>query len=98
MMTRDVILRPEAERDIAGIADYTVKQWGRRQARKYVADLRNAIQDLAINGTRHPLEDALHSGLRRTRSGRHLVFYLIDANTVDVVRVLHERMDAQLQL
>lgn len=95
---RSVIIRPEAEVDIEGIADYTIEQWGADQARHYVGDLRRAIERLAVNGLRRPEEAEVFPGLRRARSGHHLIFYLIDDERVDVIRVLHERRDAIRQL
>lgn len=95
---RDVRLRPEAERDIEDIADYTMAQWGRDQAWKYVAELRKAIDALSESAERHPRSDQPFPGLRRMRSRHHLVYFLIDEAHIDVVRVLHERMDASAQL
>lgn len=31
-------------------------------------------------------------------SGHHLVFYVVTESDVEIVRVLHERMDARLRL
>lgn len=35
------------------------------------------------------------SSLRCLPCGSHLVFYLITPGTLDIVRILHERMDAR---
>lgn len=91
---RNVVLRPEAKRDIATIAHYTAQKWGRKQARLYLVEMRQVIEGLSVSGPRHPLADARHPGLRRVRSGRHLVFYFVSQDAIDVVRILHERMDA----
>lgn len=95
---REVILRPEATRDIEDIADYTIDQWGADQARRYLTELRRAIEQLASTGGRYATNDKLSPGLRKMRSGQHLVYFLIDVATVDVVRVLHERMDVKARL
>ena len=95
---RSVIVRPEAEVDIETIADYTIEQWGVEQARQYVGDIRWTMERLAINGLRRPEESGVFPGLRRARSGHHFIYYLIDDEQVDVVRVLHERRDVIRQL
>jgi toxin ParE1/3/4 len=95
---RSVAVRPEAEADIEDVADYTIEQWGAEQARHYVSDLRKAIEGLATNGLRHREEADVFPGLRRARSGHHLIFYLIDDERVDVLRLLHERRDAMRHL
>ena len=90
---RSVVLRPEAEIDIAEAAHYTVGRWGHEQARHYIGDLRAAIERLASNGMRYRQDAELHPGLRRMKVGHHIVWYLIDNETVDVVRVMHEQRD-----
>lgn len=95
---RSVIIRPAVEIDIEDAADYTIEAWGVEQARQYVGDIRRTIENLAVDGLRRPEEAALFPGLRRARSGHHFIFYLIDDERVDVVRVLHERRDAMRQL
>lgn len=95
---RSILIRPEAEIDIEDIADHTIAQWGIEQARHYVGDLRRAIERLSVDGLRRPEEAELFPGLRRARSGHHFIFYLIDDERVDVIRVLHERRDMMRQL
>ena len=91
---RDIVIRPAAEADIEDAADYTIEKWGRDQARHYIGDIRKAIDRLAVDGFRYPEETPAYPGLRRMRSGHHFVFFLIDDDKVDVVRVMHERRDA----
>jgi toxin ParE1/3/4 len=83
---RKVLLRPQAEADIEGIADYTIEQWGLKQARLYVGDIRRAIERLGDSALQHPKDDAVFPGLHKLRCGHHLVYYLVDADSVDVVR------------
>lgn len=90
---RSIVIRPEAAADIEDAADYTTEQWGRDQARRYIGDIRKAIERLTIDSLRYPEETAAYPGLRRMRSGHHLIFFLIDGDKVDVVRVMHERRD-----
>lgn len=51
-----------------------------------------------MDGLRRAEEAELFPGLRRARSGHHFIFYLIDEERVDVIRVLHERRDVMRQL
>lgn len=90
---REILLRPEAAADVEAIADYTIARWGQQQARIYVGALRRDIASLSTDAERFPLHEETRLGLRRMRSGQHLVFYLVGDHAVEVVRVLHERMD-----
>jgi toxin ParE1/3/4 len=89
----EVLLRPEAEADIHEIADYTIEQWGREQARSYVAALRADIASLSRFPERFPIHEQTGLGLRRMASGHHLVFYFVGEGVVEVVRVRHQRRD-----
>jgi len=40
----------------------------------------------------------IRPGLRSARSGSHLIFFTCDDKQVMVVRVLHERMNAQARI
>lgn len=94
----DVLLRPQAEADIENIADYTIERWGREQARTYLAALRADIAILSEFAERYPVHEQTGLGLRRMRSGHHLVFYLVEENAIEIVRVLHERRDPTPEL
>ncbi len=48
-MIPKAIISPQAEEDLSDIGVYTEKQWGKRQRKKYVAQLINGIQRLAKN-------------------------------------------------
>ncbi len=95
---RSVVLRPEAEADIELIVDYTLAEWGSAQARNYIDSLRAAIERLAVNGMRYQQDAELYPGLRRMKVAHHIVWYLIDDDAVDVVRVMHEQRDMRRHL
>jgi toxin ParE1/3/4 len=93
---REVILRPDAETDIENAADYTIEQWGREQARTYVADLRHAIEQLAETALRYPVHGNVYPGLRRKRNGMHHIYYLVSGDCVEVLKVIHVQRDPGL--
>ncbi len=91
-------LRPKARADLDGIWDYTYTTWGAKQARHYLTDLKRTCAKLACNPHLGKLRTDAYEGLRVYPAGKHLVFYLAIDVGIDVVRVLHERMDAQSHL
>jgi toxin ParE1/3/4 len=91
-------LRPKARSDIDAIWDYTVQSWGVQQALHYLNGLRDVCTELADNPELGKCRDELYKGLRVYPSGKHLVFYLIIENGIDVVRILHGSMDVQRHL
>lgn len=95
---REVVFRPEVDNDIEEIADYTIAQWGHEQAFFYISELRAALDGLSRSAMRHPQDNALHAGLRRMRVSHHFVYYLVVGETVEVIRILHEKRDPRRHL
>ncbi len=91
-------LRPRARADLDGIWNYTYATWGAKQARHYLGDLKRTFAKLARNPRQGKSRNDLYEGLRVHPAGKHLIFYLGLDVGVDVVRVLHERMDVQRHL
>ncbi len=89
----EIALRPKARADLDDIWDYTVEKWGYAQAEKYLRMLNQTFETLADNPELGRIYDEVHEGLRVYPSGRHLIFYFATDDGIDVVRVLHERMD-----
>ena len=85
--------RPDAEADLEDIWSHTDKVWGRAQANVYIASIRNAVTALAKGEKSSRPADTVRQGYSKILVGRHVVFFLERAEVVEVVRVLHERMD-----
>ncbi|PLX94243.1 MAG: plasmid stabilization protein ParE [Desulfuromonas sp.] len=85
--------------DLKEIARYTERRWGREQRNHYLIMLDNTFRQLAT----HPLHgkgcNEIRSGYRKFAAGSHLIFYrLRDKEAIEIVRVLHKRMDPDIQL
>jgi toxin ParE1/3/4 len=87
------LLSPRAQADIEGIWDYTAAHWDRKQAELYVRQLRLAIEAIARDPRRGRSCDDVRAGYRRYPAGSHVLFYRLTDKGVDVVRILHARMD-----
>lgn len=86
-------LTPAARHDLSLIWDFTRESWDRDQAEVYVNEIRAAIERIAADPARGRACDAIRAGYRRYSIGGHLIFYVEGAETVDVIRILHQRMD-----
>lgn len=97
-MTRPATLRPRARRDLRAIWRYTADRWDAGQADAYLKQVIADIRKLSGADRRTRSADTLYPGLCRIRSGSHVIFFLIDPDRIDVVRILHERMDFAARL
>ncbi len=91
-------LTPAAKRDLSSIWDYTQERWDANQAETYVTEIRVAIERIAANPDRGRTCDEIRQGYRRYSIGSHLIFYVDRADSVDVIRILHQRMDPMRHL
>jgi toxin ParE1/3/4 len=97
-----VRLGAAAEVDFANILKWTTENFGQRQARVYRDILVQAIGELAndpeVAGSK--ARDEIAPGLRtlhvarRGRRGSHFLMYRVaPESTIEIVRILHDRMD-----
>ena len=88
-----VILSPKAKSDLSDIWDYTLAEWGLDQAEKYLRDLWAALQTQARDPSTSVDISDVRKGYRKFRSGSHVIFFRRTREGIDVVRILHQRMD-----
>lgn len=92
-------LSPKAGADLAGIWDYGAERWGESQAERYTRLLTSAFADLAAGHRMGQPMDEVRPGYLRYRVGSHVVFFRMSgAATIDVIRILHARMDVDRHL
>jgi toxin ParE1/3/4 len=93
-----------AEIDFANIVKWTTENFGVRQSRVYQKTLVQAIGELAegpdVAGSK--ARDEIMPGLRTVHVARHgrrgshfLMYRVAPKTTVEIVRILHDRMDLQ---
>ena len=83
-------LTKPARLDFRDILSYTSQTWGEWQLVAYKSKIDAALSAIAQN----PYIGRTKHKLLVYPVGKHLIYYRIEAATVYVVRILHERMDA----
>ena len=89
----------QADTDLLSIYIYTYNTWNEEQAIEYTDGLKDTVNKLAANPKRIGTVDrsAVRPGYRSYRYQSHLVFYRVSGQIVEVVRILHKRMDVDRQ-
>lgn len=91
-------LTPRAGQDIDEIFDFTAGTWGVEQAEAYIHGLRASLERLTrFPQLGRPIED-IRPGMRLMNTGSHIVIYRIGDDTIEVIRILHKRMDTERHL
>ena len=92
-------LTRKAKADLKDIARYTQKKWGMKQRDIYLNQIDEAFHDLSNDPDKGRNCEHIRQGYLKYRIGKHFIFYrMIDVNDVEIVRVLHERMDIETPL
>lgn len=90
-------LSPRAEADLEEIWFYTSENWSEEQADRYHAEIVMAFEGL-VRGTKKGRRVDVREGYFKYAVGSHFVYYRLSDATVDVVRILHQRMDVERHL
>jgi toxin ParE1/3/4 len=93
-------LSVKASEDIEAIWLYTLENWSLEQADRYVDLIFDEIEYLAANPTAGRDCSHLRKNYRCSKVKLHHIFYRLATkeNVVEIIRVLHERMDVENRL
>ncbi|WP_370690110.1 type II toxin-antitoxin system RelE/ParE family toxin [Phenylobacterium sp.] len=87
------VLSPLARKDLEGIWAYSRERWGVDQAERYLRDIQRGVESAAAHPRRGRACDDISPGYFKLAVGSHLLFYRQAGLDIDVVRILHQRMD-----
>ncbi|RWX77272.1 type II toxin-antitoxin system RelE/ParE family toxin [Neorhizobium lilium] len=90
-------LSPLAEADLEDIWSYTADRWSIEQAEHYHGMLLKVLGQLAEGSSTGRHVD-VRRGYLKYRVGSHVIFFRSHDVGIDVVRILHQRMDVSLHL
>jgi toxin ParE1/3/4 len=91
-------LTERAKADLRSIGRYTQATWGREQRNNYLVRLDACFHVLAREPHRGRACDDIRPGYRQYHIGRHLIFYREFSEGVEIIRILHDRMDIEAHL
>lgn len=94
-VTRKILLKPRAEKDLTNIYDYGYQEFGQKKAEEYIVHINEAFLRLATEPEQARRCDYLKSGLMASYVGSHMIFFRITKTEFIVIRVLHKSMDYQ---
>ena len=92
------VLSKKAVADLEGIWLYTVEKWSVNQADRYYNLIVDEINFICKNNNAGKSMEHIRKGYRASKVKSHLIFYRILNNTVEIIRILHERMDIENRL
>lgn len=87
-----VTILPAAERDLEGIHEHTVDEWGVGQAQRYVVGLWKTLDHL-VAFPRSGMGIGASGGLRIWNYESHRIIYREREGGIEVVRIFHAARD-----
>jgi toxin ParE1/3/4 len=84
--------------DLKSIGRYTLKSWGREQRNIYLSKLDESFHRLADQPHLGSARDDIRKGYRVYHVRRHLIFYRQKSTDIEIIRILHDRMDVEKHL
>ena len=95
---RKLRLRPKAENDLDRIWTFTYENWGQSQATNYLEKIKHTFGLITSNPHIGQPREKILAGLHVFIVEKHMLCYLIDDYQIDVLRILHRRMDLESRI
>jgi toxin ParE1/3/4 len=92
------VISKKAVSDLEEIWLYTVKKWSTEQADRYYNLIFDEINYICKNINAGKSMEHIRKGYRASKVKSHLIFYRVKNNTIEIIRILHERMDIENRL
>lgn len=97
MQGKSYALSPLAEIDLEKIWLYTFQNWSLGQADSYHRDLVAVFNGLA-SGSKRGRDVDVRPDYLKCPAGSHMIYFRDTGDQIEVIRVLHQRQDADLNL
>ncbi len=86
-------LTQAAEQHIEDIWLYTLNEWSEVQASHYVSMIEQGITQLLDNPYIGKARSEIKKDLRSLQIQKHLIFYRVGPEYIDIIGIFHSRMD-----
>ena len=87
------VFSPAAQADLEEIWDYTVRHWGVAQAERYTRDIQAACEAVSAGILVGRSAEDIRAGYRKIVVGSHVAYFRERSGTLEIIRILHRRMD-----
>ena len=98
MAAYKLVVAPAAKNDLKDIYQYGLRQWGQIQSDNYLSAIKNQLWLLTEQPFIGVERAEILPNIRSLVVQRHTMFYRLQANQIEIIRILHGRQDALHQL
>ncbi len=98
-MIKKYRISKKAINDLERIWLYTCKKWSIEEADRYHTLIIDEIEYISLNFASCRKIDHIRLGYRMSKVKYHLIFFkVIDNNSIEIIRILHQSMDIENKL
>ncbi len=98
MPANQLVISPAAKDDLKDIYQYGVQQWGAEQSAQYLTALKERLWLLLSQPLQGADRPELLANTRSITTQSHKVFYRMNGQQIEIIRILHARQDPLLHL
>ena len=94
----DYKISQEANNDLEKIWLFTHENWSTQQADRYINLIFNEIEHIALNPETGKDYSHVRKKYFKVRVKSHFIFYKPKKREIEIIRILHQRMDIESRL
>ena len=91
-------LTPVAYEDLKEISRYTQNKWEVKKRNLYITEINNRFEWLSKNPEIGKSREDIKKGYLSYPEGKHVIFYRVKINHIEILVILHQSIDYQLHL
>ena len=88
----------EALFDLNDIWEYIFHKWSKEQADRYFNLIFDEIEYISNNSQLGMSYEHIRKNYRASKIKSHLIFYRVENNKIEIIRILHQRIDLKKRL
>jgi toxin ParE1/3/4 len=92
---RRLIWSDDANKDLISIWEYGVEEWSEEIAQKHLLEIEHLCGRLIDTPMLGKSRDEIIAGIKSIAVRPHVIFYHLIKGEIEIVRVLHQRVDVE---
>jgi toxin ParE1/3/4 len=91
-------LSPSAQKSLKSIKAYSLQNFGEKQTALYLRQLQNALKETAKNPYSGKHREDIKKNYYSCFIGSHTIYYRIFDTHIEIIDILHQRMEPKFRL
>ena len=94
----NLLFSPSSAEDLRSISAHTLERWGQKQEVVYLRGLWKLLERIRSQPGAFRRREEIASGCQSAVYASHIIFFRVQGQTIQVMRILHHAMDLRSHL